>query len=265
MVDIPDYYDRAVSLLASQFQIRLPDGARTNFQKMIYAISTQSQFIQDQINLLDSMRSLDTAQGVQLDGLGQIIGLARVPGQPDDSAIIDGVYVQGYRESLQFQIFINQSSGTPEQVIAILKFLTQATKIWYNEVYPAAYQMATNGLVFPPNPSDLVAAIQSVSPAAVNFIGVTATYNTNPFVFSNDPFDEQLYVAPNIADPLELHPFQVDPGAGNVDLFINRGQTTNPDFGGGFAEAIWVNEPTIPEVYVIDTTGAGQLAEVIMD
>ena len=196
------------------------------------------------------MRYLNTAQGVQLDGLGQILGLERTPGESDAS----------YREALQFQIFVNQSHGTPEEVIKILKFLTDATKVWYSEVYPAAYQMATNGLIFPPNPSDLVAAIQNVSPAGVHFLALTATYNTNPFVFSGDPFDEQFFVAPNPADPTELHPLQVDPGTGPVDFFIQRGETTNPDFGGGFAEAIGEN-PTIS----VDTTGAGQLAEAIQN
>ena len=258
MVDIPDYYARCVALLAAQFQGTSPAGLMTNFQKMLYAISTQSQLIQTQETLLQTLRYLDTAQGVQLDGLGQILGLARASGQPDDSQTIKGVYVQGYREDLQFQIYINESSGTPEEVITILKFLTQASKVWYNELYPAAYQMATNGLVFPVNPSDLVGFIQSVSPAGVQFVALTATYNHNPFVFSNDPFASQLYVSPNPNNPLTLDPFQVNPGSGLVDFFVQAGETTNPDFGGHFAEAIGTMPP-----YVINIIGAGQLAEAI--
>lgn len=265
MVAIPNYYERAIALLASQFQIKMPDGSRTNFQKMLYAIITQFQEIQTQLNLLNTMRSLDTAQGVQLYGtvqkdgvdvivgLGTIIGLARLPGQSDES----------YRQALKFQIFVNQSSGTPEQVIEMLKFLTQANTIYYDEFYPAGYIMTTDGLEFPENPSDLVDAIQASSPAGVEFLGVTAIYDSVPFVFSNDPFNEQLFVAPNVADPFELHPLQVDGGSGPADFYINRGQTTDPDFGGGFSEAIWVNEPTTPEIYTYDEVGAGQLAEFI--
>ena len=248
MVDIANYYERGVALLASQFQIRNPDGSPTNLQKIIKAIASQAQKINTQQQLLQTMRYLNTAQGVQLDGLGQILGLARIPGESDAS----------YREALQFQIFINQSHGTPEEVMKILEFVTDATKVWYDELYPAAYQMATNGLVFPPNPSDVASLIQSVSPAGVAFIALTATYNTNPFVFSSDPFNELFYVAPNIADPFDLHPLDVDPGSGAVPLEIQRGETNDPNFGGGFAEAIG-NYPT----YIIDTTGAGQLAEAI--
>lgn len=253
MVDIPNYFERAVALLASQFQIRNPDGSLTNLQKVVYALTRQAQVLNTQEQLLATMRYLNTAQGVQLDGLGQILGLARIPGQSD----------QSYREDLQFQIFVNQSNGTPENVIQILKYLTDATKIWYIELEPAAYQMTTNGLIFPDNPSDLVAAIQKTSPAGVSFAVLAATYNTNPFVFSSDPFSEQFFVAPNPADPTEAHPFQVDPGTGAVDLYIQRGETVNPNFGGGFAEAIWTNIPNVPEVYAYDNTGAGQLAEAI--
>ena len=248
MENIPDYYERAIALLASQFQIHLPDGSRTNLQKMIFAILTQAQQLNDQEFLLYTRRSLATAEGAQLDGLGQIIGLARISGQSDAA----------YRLALQFQIFINESSGTPEQVIYILGFMTAATHVYYNEVYPAAYQMATNGLIFPDDPSVLPGLIQSVSPAGVEFIAVTATYNTNPFVFSSDPFLTQLYVAPNVDDPSELQPFEVDPGTGAVPLLVNGGETSNPDFGGGFAEALGVYPS-----YTIDTTGAGQLAEAI--
>ncbi len=249
MVDIPNYYDRCVALLASQFQIRLPSGARTNFQKMLFAISTMSQLINTQETLLQTMRYLNTAEGIQLDGLGQILGLPRIPGESDAD----------YRERLQFQIFVNNSSGTPEEVIKILAFLTRASKIWYQETYPAAYIMTTNGLTFPNPPSDLVPAIQSASPAGVEFSAVIAIYGTNPFAFSNDPFNSQFFVSPNPNDPTELHPFQVDPGSGAQDFYVNAGQTSDPDFGGGFAEALGV----YPN-YTYDNTGAGQMAEAIM-
>jgi hypothetical protein len=249
MVDIPNYFDRAVALLASQFQTILPGGALTNFQKMLYAILTQAQLIQTQMNLLQTMRYLNTAQGVQLDGLGQILGLARVPGQSDAS----------YREDLQFQIFINTSSGTPEQMIYILSYLTEASKVWYLESYPAGYVMTTNGLIFPTNPSDLVAAIQNVSPAGVQFEALIATYDTNPFVFSSDPFDEQLYVNPNPVDPAQYNPLQVYDGVNTDNFFVQIGQTSNPNFGGGFAEAILIAYPD----YDYDNTGAGQLTESI--
>ena len=248
MVDIPNYFDRAVALLASQFQIRNPDGSLTNLQKLIQALCMQAQEINTQQQLLITMRYLNTAHGIQLDRLGQIIGLPRIAGQSD----------QSYREDLQFQIFVNQSNGTPEDVIFILKYLTEASMIWYSEIYPAAYQMATNGLVFPPDPGDLVKAIQNVSPAGVGFVALIATYNEIPFVFSEDPIDTQFYVRPDPLDYSILDPFQVNPGAGLQDFYVQIGETHNPNFGGGFAEAMGV----FPN-YTIDSTGAGHLVESI--
>ena len=248
MANIQNYFQRAVALLASQFQIENPDGSLTNLQKMIQALSMQAQVLNTQEQALQTMRYLETAVGVQLDGLGQILGLARIPGQTDDS----------YREDLQFQIFVNESNGTPEEMIYILKYLTDASMVWYNEIYPAAYQMATNGLSFPPSPSDLLPAIQIASPAGVSFAALTATYDKNPLVFSSDPITEQFYVSPDPNYPSSLNPFEVNPGAGAVDLYIQRGEVVNPDLGGCLAEALG-EYPT----YTIDETDAGQLAEAI--
>jgi hypothetical protein len=251
MVNIPNFYERAIALLASQFQISLPNGSNTNFQNVIASLIAEAQIINTQEQNLQNDRYLDTAVGIQLDGLGQIVGLPRMSGQSDDS----------YREDIQFQIFINQVHGTPEEMIAILAYLTTASKVWYIEIYPAAYIMATNGLTFPqpPNsPHDFVVAIQNSSPAGVHFLGIIAIYDTIPFVFSGDDILEQFYVSPDPTNPFGFNLFQVNPGSGLVDFYVNNGTTVNPSFGGYFSEAIGV----YPN-YVINIQGAGQLAEFI--
>src|SRR5271169_2175346 len=147
MYDIENYYPRAIALLASQFQGTNSNGSSTNLQKFIAAISTESQEINTVQLQLQNLRTLSLAQGVQLNGLGQILGLARLPNQPDDNEIINGIATTGYRTSLYNQVFINSSSGTPEHAIAALKFLTNATSIQYLEPYPAFYMMGTNSPV----------------------------------------------------------------------------------------------------------------------
>lgn len=251
MADITNYAQRAVALLAGQFQDNSNVDATTNLQKLIYAISTASQNIQTQLNNLLSDRWIPTGQGMQLDNMGEILGLQRIPGQPDDSATINGVYVQGYREALQFQIFINISSGTPEQVIAALKYFTNADKIWYIETLPAAYTLATDGLTFPANPSDLVTAIRNISPAGVGFNAVIATYNQIPFVFTSDVALDPLYV---VSDPTNLGASAQLELNSSYFLYVNAGSLIDPTFGGGFAEF----------GYPIDKTGAGALTEAIM-
>jgi len=250
MTNILNYYDRVVALLASQFQSN-PESGRTNFQKMLFAFCTMAQSLQTQETNLQTLRYLNTAEGVQLDGLGQILGLSRIPGQSDAS----------YREDLLFQIFVNSSSATPEDMIYILSYLTNASKVWYREIYPASYVMATNGLEFPvapENPSDYVKLIQSVSPAGVEFSAIIATYNTNPFSFSSDPIINQFYVSAQPNFPSIINPLQVNAGSGAAPFYVNAGQFSDPDFGGGFAEMIG----TYPN-YTIDITGAGQMTEAI--
>lgn len=230
MYDIENYYERMKALLASQFQASLPDGTKTNLQKFIYAIAQQLQTINTVELQLFNQRWLSTAVGVQLDGIGSILGLARLPGQSDSD----------YREALQFQVFINRSTGTPEEAIATLKFLTKATRIKYWEGYPAFYQMFTNGLIenFSVPPDDVVTAIHSISPIGVQYVPITCSFGAVPtFVFTGDPIVEGFYVAPNPADLSQINPFHVSTdGIDDLQFQINRGQVlTDPD-GGWFAE-----------------------------
>lgn len=171
------------------------------------------------------------------------MGLSRKAGQSDSD----------YREDIKFQIFINSSNGTPEEVINILKYLTNANKIWYYDMFPAGYQLATDGLNFPTPATDLVLALQQASPAGVQYVPITAIYNTIPFTFSSDPVEELLWVAPNPSNTQELYNFETDTG----DLIkVNAGQTNAPLFGGWFAEVDSLNN-------IVSIEGAGQLGELI--
>lgn len=80
---------------------------------------------------------LHDAVGQQLDGLGEILGLARAPGMGDDQ----------YRDLLIFQTFINTSKGTPNDLLQIVAFLSKATFTRYFQHYNAGFQIFTNGPV----------------------------------------------------------------------------------------------------------------------
>lgn len=201
MVQITNHFQRAISLLASQFRKNKPDGSLTNFQKLIQALVEPAQEIENVNWELKTERWLNTAIGTQLDGLGQIIGIARNPGESDED----------YRERLQFQIFINSSKGTPEDVIRIIEFLTKSDRIIYHETYPAAFQLETDGLVFPTPPNELVTAIKNASPAGVNYAPITATYNvpisfqvTDEIGESEGGFEELNYPLPTAGQLSEV-------------------------------------------------------------
>lgn len=243
---IENVYERLISLLAGQFQGSTPSGDKTNLQKVLFVVAKEIQELEDQNYLLKTMRSLNDAEGVQLDGLGEILALPRNSGESDDN----------YRERLKFQSFINNSNGTPEEVIKVIKFLTDASKVWYHEYYPAAYQVMTNGLTFPTPPQDLVTVLKGVSPASIQYVPITAIYDWIPFSFSTDPILELFYVIPDSSNPTDLVPFEVNFSATDYFLEVNRGQTENPILGGYFSEADSLGN-------IIDTEGSGQFAEVI--
>jgi hypothetical protein len=243
MVDITNYYERMVALLAAQFQDNFQVGSQTNFQKWLQGFAGGAQDIQTQLNALQYDRTLYTAVGVNLDGIGLIVGIERAPDQSDDD----------YREAILFQIEANRSSGTPEDLIRALKFFTKANKVDYFDQFPAGYIMATDGFVFPVPPSDLVTAMQSLSPAGVGLdvilaINIGQAEPIVPFAFAGDPEVSLLYVSPTPFAPTSLitdtsNPLQVDAGA-----------LADPLIGGWFAE---YGSPNF------DTTGAGQFVEAL--
>lgn len=229
MVLILDHYQRAIALLASQFRGEKRNGDLTNLQKLIRALVKPAQEAEDVNYDLQTERSLEVAVGFQLDEIGVILGLPRQPDESDSD----------YRERLQFQIFINTSVGSPENAIALLKFLTKATKIGYYEPWPAFYQMETNGLVFPTPPNLLNDALFSISPAGVNYAPIIATYDFPiSFELSGDLRSDPLGVAPDLTDPsiitnLEIEQISVP---NNAILYVSAGNVESNGPNGGLDE-----------------------------
>jgi hypothetical protein len=240
MVQITNEFDRAMSLLASQFRGQKANGELTNLQKLIKILCVPAQELEDVNWQLKTQRWLDVAVGYQLDELGIILGVARQIGESDED----------YRERLQFQIFINTSNGTPEDSIKVLAFLTQGTNIGYHELRPAAYQMETNGLKFPDPPNELNDGLFSVSPAGVNYVPIVATYNVPiSFELSGDLSLDPLWVAPDSSDYTILTNLEVEPY--NKIIYVSAGNVEDTGPNGGLDE---LNFP-LPT--------AGQLSELI--
>lgn len=242
MVQITNQFERALSLLVSQFREQKPDGSLTNLQRLIKVLVTPLQQLEDVKWQLKTERWLSTSVGVQLDEIGEILGLPREIGESDED----------YRERLQFQIFINISSGTPEEIMAVLKFLTDATHVNISNIIIADFQLETNGTKFPDPPNLLNEAIFQVSPAGVDYAPIVATYGEPiTFQFSNDVSDQMLYVTPVEDDPtsstsLELEPYNalLYVAAGAVDDIVGDGCFDELDFplpeAGAFAELIQI-------------------------
>lgn len=237
MVQITNQFERALALLVSQFRGQKLDGQLTNLQKLIKVLVTPAQRLEDVKWQLKTERWLSTAVGVQLDEIGVILGLPRELNESDDD----------YRERLEFQIFINTTSGTPEEVMAVLAFLTQASHVNYHDIGIACFQLETNGLKFPNPTNQLNDGIFQVSPAGVNYAPIVATYNVDiSFELGADLTDQPLLVAPDSGDPtnLEVEPY-------NAILYMSAGAVESQGPNGGLDELD----------FPLDT--AGQLSELI--
>lgn len=225
MVQITNQFQRALALLVSQFRGQKTNGDLTNLQKLLKILVTPAQELEDVKWQLKTQRWLSTSVGVQLNEIGVILGLPRKAGESDDD----------YRERLQFQIFINNTSGTPEEVMAVLAFLTNATHVSIHDIGIAAFQLETNGLKFPTPPNDLNEGIFQVSPAGVNYAPIIATYNVPiSFELGGDLTDQPLFVQPNTADINEYVNLEMEPY--NKILYVASGEVESNGPNGGLDE-----------------------------
>lgn len=102
LAQILDHADRAVARLIQKFR------TKPKIQALVNALIAPFQTLEDDLWALYSERWLSTAEGVQLDVLGRIVGQSRA-GASDDE----------YRIRIGARIRANLSSGTAEEVLAV--------------------------------------------------------------------------------------------------------------------------------------------------
>lgn len=126
---------------------------KTNLAAFVSAFADQIQDAENGSFEVIDETTLTAAVGVQLDGLGQIIGLER-RGLGDDD----------YRIRLQVQILINSSSGTIEDILEILVLL-ESSAIELEELLPAT--IITTIFDIDEDPATIARTIASSRSAAV--------------------------------------------------------------------------------------------------
>jgi hypothetical protein len=115
-------------------------------------------------------RALDTAEGEQLDKLGENLGLDREPGQTDAE----------YRILLETQIAANLSNGEAETLIEVTSVLTDSSLVKLNDYYPAHVIIEFNGDAS--NPSLISTRIRRIKAAGVG-LDLIKYIETEAFVF----------------------------------------------------------------------------------
>lgn len=103
-----------------------------NLELLVRSYAVEAQALNDAATELLDAVSLDEAVGVQLDGLGQIIGIER-------NGLSDGLY----RSLLRAYIRVNTSGGTIEDLLEIARLASNTTAaaqaFTYAESYPGEF------------------------------------------------------------------------------------------------------------------------------
>ncbi len=162
--DSIDHASDIEGLLVSQYK----DSA--NFNRFLSSIAAIKQEIEHVTLDLRDKRILANAEGIQLDGLGELVGLDR-DGRTDDE----------YRTEIGTQIQINLSGGQAEILINVTASITGSTLVQLTDSYPAKINIAFNGTA----PANLLTILSKLKAAGVE-LTLTQISETNPFVFEGD-------------------------------------------------------------------------------
>jgi len=169
---IADLTGETLNLMIEQFK------RSDNLKNVITVFTDELQVAMEEADKLIMKRLIATAEGVQLDGIGEIVGEDR-QGRSDDD----------YRVAIEFKVFINISSGQPDVVMTVLKTVTDATQVRIIEFFPAHIYLYTNGSTIP---GDLLVTMRKVIPSGVG-LSVIAGYGVTPFEFDTEggiPYNE---------------------------------------------------------------------------
>lgn len=120
----------ALARLAEEFK------NKDNLKALLNALTKQVQALEDVFWDLFTKRSIDTAEGVQLDVIGRILKQPRGT-SPDDAS---------YRLFLRARIRVLRSNGTPENVISVFVALMGAVGVVvYTPEFPAGFVIRLDG------------------------------------------------------------------------------------------------------------------------
>jgi hypothetical protein len=188
---ITNHETQAKELLLYQWQ------NSDNIKSLLDVYGKQANSLEDVFfQILDSL-DLDIAQGISLDLIGKEVGEDRQSRSDED-----------YREAIKTRLFLNVTSGTPEDVIRTVKQITGATRVNYYEQYPAQIVLE----IFDVEYLSKTPIIKRVTPAGVDLLfrkdieietattyftagySIERRFETNPLIDRADVFATSGYV-----------------------------------------------------------------------
>ncbi len=161
----------AQQLLLTQFR-NLP-----NWNALLASYINQVQELEDMFFQILNDTTLDNSVGTQLDNFGTLLNVKR-----------EGLTDVEYRARLKGEIAKNQSSGTPEDVLAVVAAIVdEAVSTKYTPYYPAAFRIETFGAVNSTEGRQAAALVAKARLAGVDAQFVTSAFpESQVFRFSAD-------------------------------------------------------------------------------
>jgi len=144
-----------------------------SIEALVEAFVGEVQVLENLFGQICADRGIESAVGVQLDLLGDIVGQARL-GTDDDT----------YRQRIKVRIIQNLSEGEPERVIQVYRFLLNATTVFYGELHPASVFLVGAGSVPPGQEASLVENIQRILPVTVTLAYIAHADPERPFKYA---------------------------------------------------------------------------------
>lgn len=171
--------ERIKSLLPQQYK------DAPNLNKLLEVILEPANELKVVFADIKNLLDIENNSGAQLDLIGEIVVQKR-----------NGLNDADYRKLLRFKIKKNTSKATVEDIVSILKFLTNGTRVVYSDNPPAAYTIYTNGQTIPAN---LRLELDKISAAGVSVIVYGSVDGSKPIIF----YDElNTLIEKNLTDDL---------------------------------------------------------------
>ncbi len=169
---LTNYVQTALSQLLTQYQ------GRPRIAGFYTAFADQAQELENAIFSLDAGRQIwngttTPAVGAQLDGIGEIVGIAR-----------NGLSDQEYTLLLFGKISENFSDDTIASIINVTLYVFGAVQILIQEIYPAGIYVVALGATTPTSLFNLVSTLIQNSAGAGIKVVLAQSPVTNVFRFS---------------------------------------------------------------------------------
>ncbi len=154
-----DHVARGLSRLPEQFR------DSENLKHLIQIFLEEIQELEDSISELQRQLNVDSAVGVQLDGLGEDAGVKRPYGMSD----------LNFRKIVKLKRLANTSDGTHSDVATVIKTACETQGITITPEYPAGFLFVSDSVV----PNNFIMDIVSKALPITVKMATSTPYSTN--------------------------------------------------------------------------------------